>query len=673
VGSTPEYTAERKKAILSALLETGSPKDAFHLAGVARRTVDYWKKNDRQFAAAWNTAKREGKQRQLLVKGDALILDPNPELPKKPRFREWREMYTGFPVPAHQEPIVEALEDLTNLVVIVLGPPGSGKDVTSCHYVLNESCDGWKRVAWIMESEKFSIRRTNELIGPYLTDPRTYEHTPVGPNTRRPTRSLIEDYGPFEWKKGMRWPDGEPVPRTTWTASEKYFVRSRAPQADPNLWATGVNGTLYGSRVDLMVISDPFTVENQRSPTVRADQLAWMEGTVESRLDEGGRLVILGTRVAAYDNYGVLLDRYTAGAHIIYENGFYQKWSNGTATVIYPAIQVGPDGSEVSYWPEKFPLYDHLVVHGKPVVGDDGEPIPADDLDGDILREYAAQGAERKRGLDWHRTSKPEMFQRIYQQAPAPTEGGDFTDMVLDHCDDPERTLGVIRPGEELVLGIDPARTGGAGWVLWAWDRENEKATVVDLFFGERLGLVGLREKLLVGPITRYMPRYAVYESNYELSVTDHPEVQAALAGTATELVLLRTGSKRSDPDIGLPSMVFYMRNGTIRFPARTVEDKQAMARLKHHFQAWDREVVQNRRSKSGSMGHDPDDLAMAAWQGWQVLVERFIKKKRRQIAQRRPSAAVQAKWGYRMPHKDHESRQPATDLVGLWMGNAER
>ena len=102
----------------------------------------------------------------------------------------------------------------------------------------------------------------------------------------------------------MTYPDGRPVERTTWTQHEIYLLQSVAPEADPNLWATGMQGAMYGSRVDTMIMSDTFTVENQRSPTARAAQLDWTQGTVKSRLDEGGRLIFLLTRSNAEDNGG---------------------------------------------------------------------------------------------------------------------------------------------------------------------------------------------------------------------------------------------------------------------------------------------------------------------------------------------------------------------------------
>ena len=650
--------------MVAAIAKTGSVETALHESQVPRRTHESWLKRYPWYKKDCANARNAAKEWAKSVARDKLVFDPNRKLRRKPDFATWRREYIGRPVARHQEPVIEAMDDRTNLVVIVLGPPGSGKDVTSCDYVLYTSCDGYQKVAWIMESEKFSIRRVNQLIGPYLTEPQTYGHAPRGPDCTKPTRSLIEDYGPFQWERGMTFPDGTPVPRPRWTAEEKYFLYSKAPEAEPNLWATGINGTLYGARSDLMIISDPFTVENQRSPTARADQMAWIDGTMESRLDEAGRLIVLGTRVAAYDNYGVLLDQFTRGAHVIYENGYYQKWSNGTATVIYPAVQVDDSGAEVSYWPERFPLNDHFTRGGEVAA-------VADDLDDAGLMEMSATGASRERGLLGIRERKPETFQTLYQQQPPASSTGDFTEAVLNHCDDPDRTYGLAFPGEILVLGIDPARTGGAAWVMWAVNRKQGTVALVDSFYGERLGMVGLREKLLLDPINRYLPRYVCYETNYEASVLDHPDIKQALRDTSAELVLHRTGPggyNRTDSDVGLPGMVFRMRDGTIRFPALTTEDVRKTKQLKDHFLAWDMKTAA-KRTRSGQFKHIPDDLAMAAWIGF-TKAQSLLDRRGKIVAQRGTTSAVQRAWGHQLKPKDEPAKQrEPLDVLGLWMG----
>ena len=93
------------------------------------------------------------------------------------------------------------------------GPPGSGKDSFAGDVVAQESAEGRKRVAWVMESEKFSRRRF-ERLAPLFSNPRAYVQ-PQGPDTTKPTRTLIDASAPMAWSPA------------TW------MFTGRAPMAQP--------------------------------------------------------------------------------------------------------------------------------------------------------------------------------------------------------------------------------------------------------------------------------------------------------------------------------------------------------------------------------------------------------------------------------------------------------
>lgn len=664
MGKTAAEVRERKELILQVMSHHTSITDAFTEAGLNSDIARHWKARDPVFKERYDKQRLRMMARKRDAAQNSEVYDPSAKQRPKARYEEWLRDYIGFGVPEHLQAVVEMFEDHTNLVMFVLLPPGGGKDTTGGFFCTYESCDGYKRVAWIMEAEKFSIRRMNDRLSPYLTDPKTYGHTPDIPGGTRPTRNLIDDYGPFEWNKDLIYPDGSKVKRRRWSAEEKYFVSSRAPEADPNLWATGVSGKLYGARVDLMVISDPFTAENQRSPTLRASQLDWIRGTVKSRLDEGGRLIFLGTRVAHWDNYGVLLDEWTKVARVVKQEGPYTKWSNGTATVVLPAIQRDSDGGEVSYWPEKFPLEGKIITP-------DGTEHPSADLSDADIEHLASIGGRRERGLLEIRDESPSTFEVLYQQNPRPDMDGEFTMTLLNHCDDASRTLGVYDPKEDLVLGVDPARTGGAGWVLWGYNRDKGTATVVDLFYGEKLGMQGIKEKLLLNPIGKYFPRYLVYETNWGAEYLEFPEIKDAIRATATEVVQHNTNSSnRSQGEASVAGMALDMRSRMIRFPASTVDDERRMRLLKEHFMAWDSKTVSQARSRSGQGGHQPDDLCMAAWVGF-TKVKEIAKRTGRRLVQRQVPAVVRQRFGRTIDRRPTvAAAPPETDLLAAWMGD---
>jgi hypothetical protein len=531
-------------------------------------------------------------------------------MPDKGTFTEWSRKYIGRAVELHQEELVEAYEDRSNLIIISLLPPGAGKDTKAGDFISYEICDNRDlRAAWVMRGETFSRRRVAERIDPYFTDPKTYRNAPPGITSTVPTASLIEDYGPFKFRKGMVDRDGKKCEPTTWTKQEIYFLKTGAPEADPNLWATGMEGQMYGSRVDLMVMSDVFDRENQLTVTKRESQYAWVMGTAMSRLDEAGRLIILGTRCLPGDNYERLINTMVGEAPVVYQGRHYTKYANGVAVVIMPAIEYNDEGEEVSYWPDKFPLDSHFELP-------DGTRILADEADEVYLAQKYGGMVKRIRGLREIRERDRDLFDTMYQQKPPDEITGDFNDATLDAADDEERTFGMYPTNELIVIGADPARSAGAAWVAWGVDRDKGTITLIDFFFGEKLGISGIKSKLVLQPITRFNPVWYCYETNREAAVIEDPEIMKVFADLGVNLKRHNTNvGNRGSMTIGVPSLSFYMRSGAIRWPTQTAKDRDRIKLVKDHFKTWDRKEALN-LNRAALKAH-PDDIAMAAWVGF--------------------------------------------------------
>lgn len=620
-----ERKHKRQADFLAAYQQTPNASKVCDELGVPEGTFHKWR-GESQFRVRYDALKKEAAQRramqeQAIATRSGLLFDDQRDMPPKGSFAEWRVKYIGRQVEEHQREVVQALEDRSNLIVITLLPPGAGKDTTAGDWLLYEVCDNRElRSAWIMKGESFARRRLSNRLDPYLTDRNTYRNAPPGASSVMPTGNLLDDYGPYKFKKGMVDRAGQPAEPTIWTQNEMYFLKTGAPEADPNLWATGMQGQLYGSRIDLLVMSDVFDRENQKNPTARADQLDWVFGTALSRLDESGRLIVLGTRVLPGDNYEEMIAKLVGDAPVIHQGRHYTKYANGVAVVIVPAIERDDEGEEQSYWPGKFAMDDYFDLP-------DGSIMVADGADQTELVDKYKGRVERKRGLRSIRDRNPNLFNTMYQQAPPDIETGDFTDIVLNAPDDDTRTVGVYRPRELIVVGADPARTAGAAWVAWGVDRERETITVVDSFFGTRLGTQGIKSRLVVDPIAKYNPVWYCYEVNREEAVLDDPEIQSVFRDFRVNMHRHRTHSgNRGSPVIGVPSMSFYMRSRTIRFPAQTAADREQMGLLKDHFRTWDRKEAED--IKRAALKGLPDDLAMAAWVGFIKALELLEKKK---------------------------------------------
>jgi hypothetical protein len=479
----------RQAQFLKKMAEGYSATEAGRLTDVPEETRARWVRSDPDFRPRYYEMKAA--KREARAQADGTIFDPDRPTPPRLPFAEWRPHYLGRHVEPHQAEIDEAFEDATNTEIFIFGPPGMGKDTTAGDLLLYEiPYDRSKRSAWIMKGEQFSKRRVAERLDPYLTDPKVYNYKPAGASSVTPEGSLIADLGPFQWSKGMTYPDGTPIDQTTWTKSEIYLLGDSAPEADPNFWATGIEGQMYGSRVDLMVFSDVFDRENQRSPMTRENQFEWVMGTALSRLDEAGRLVVLGTLVSPEDNYLRIMSAMIGDAPVVHQGKHYTKYANGVATVIIPAIGTDDEGREVSYWPERFPLESHLETP-------DGTRYLVDALTTEDYESLRGQGAKRIRGLYEIRDRDPVLFQTMYQQDPPADVSGDFTAAILDHPDDETRTFGVYKASERVVVGVDPARRGGAAWVAWAVDKTEGTVALVDYGYYENLGVVGIKQKLV--------------------------------------------------------------------------------------------------------------------------------------------------------------------------------
>ena len=633
---------QRKQRFLTTFRATDTLEEALQVTGVSARAVHEWRKNDADFSRSYKAILNA--KRTALPKGKLTVFDPFRELEDPEDLETFRRKVFGFPsTPTHQA-FCKAYDDKTNLVIFWVAPAGAGKDVTAMQSVAHAAASGLDRMGCIMESEPQAKKRIDAYLDPYFTNHAVYQHAPNVPGGTEPEIDFISTWGPWRWEKSLRLPDSTSPPRTKWEAHNKWFVGRTTPQADSSLWAVGLGSAIAGSRVHYLVASDLFTVENQRGLTFRNEQLELINGTINSRLDEAGRLVFLNhhVRKRGESNLVTLIDQYVGTARIVKQEGDYTKYANGVAIIRTPALTVDDEGIVLSYWPERFPVKGTLVL--------DGESYNADELTGEENQDLADRGARRLRGLAELRDRNSDLFELIYQQNPQTSGYGDFTDEILEACHDTERTLGQAEPNEIRILSVDPAHRGGAAWLLWGLNPETSVFTVIDFWLGEGLGFSGMRTKLIQEPVQRWRPRDLVWEINYESETPHHPEVKEILHKYHVNLVLWRTHYNRSEGEYQVLSMLDDMRMGNIRFPAKTMADVIKMGALKEHFQNFEVVGYTDRR-KSRGFARNPDDGCMAAWFGWAhghtLLAAR--ERKHGRSSTRTSSAVRDAFSGYRI------------------------
>lgn len=628
-------TQAKKQRILELVTEVDTLEEAYDEIGVTRQAVLKWRQGDPEFARAWKhaTNRHHFVKNMRRAKDDTEVVDLFRERPKPPGLEQFRREVFGFPSTPTQRAFCRAYDDETNLVIFWIAPAGAGKDVTAMQSVAHSAAKGILRMGCLMENERQAKKRIDSYLDPYFTDRTLYERAPDVPGASEPETNFIDTWGPWRWNARMRTPDGEKVPQLKWEAHNKWFVGRVTPMADPSLWAVGLGSAIAGSRVQYLICSDLFTVENQRQTADwKRDQLDLLNGTVDSRLDEAGRIVFLNHHVApdGSSNLIELMNQYIGQARVIEVDGDYTQYSNGVATIITPALTQADDGSLESYWPERFPVRDTIILPS-------GERLIAKDLDPEDLKRHAQSGARRIRGLVERRDRLGELFDLLYQQNPQVSAFGDFTWEILDGCDDYERSLGQPRPGETLILGVDPARSGGAGWVLWALDEKTGIFTLVDFWWGTGLGFTGMRDMLIRKPIENWRPRYLVWEINFEGETPEHPDAKEVMRRFHVNFVPHRTHHNRTEGRFSVISMLDDMRGGQIAFPAQSDEDQMKTRTVKEHFVNFESAGYTERKNVKARRIQHEDDLCMAAWVGWryghQLLRTRSRKGRKRSLS----------------------------------------
>jgi len=255
--------AERKDRVLRAIPTSDTLGDAMAFAGVTDGTFYRWKKQDPVFVRRLERAVEQMRSRKGTRKSQPIQFDPFRTLPPVPGLEQFRREVFGFPSTPTQQAFCRAYDDKTNLIIFWVAPAGAGKDVTLAQATAHAAAEGLPRIGWLMESQPQAKKRVNAYLDPYFTDPSLYKRIPDIPGGMMPVTDFIKTWGPWKWDKNMMLPDGNRPIRTPWEQHQKWFVGRTTPMVDPSLWAVGLEGSIAGSRVQMMVGSDLFTVEKE--------------------------------------------------------------------------------------------------------------------------------------------------------------------------------------------------------------------------------------------------------------------------------------------------------------------------------------------------------------------------------------------------------------------------
>lgn len=533
---TTEWKEWAKQSVIELIKQGLTIADAVETLGVTRSWYDQQRSRDKEWA------KKVDETRAGKYTADW------PDLSGM-SYREFAETYLTMSVFEHQAPIVDALEDPDVNRILVTGFPESGKSThVSLGYALYAMCINPDiRIAIVSKSQS-KAEDLLHRIRRYLTEPHLYAHA---------KRNLIEDFNGFEPPRG----------RFRWDAKQLTIRQRQSGERDPTVQALGIGTQIYGTRIDLLILDDSLTLENQLTETRRENITSWFLQEAMSRVHRG-RVIVCGTRIHPFDNY----------------NDWHRAWMDDPhyRRVKIPAIVVGEDGHERSTWPEYWPLDGGMVYD---------EVLGAERYQKgmrDIRKEMVALGEVR--------------WRLIYQQEDVQETEAIFTKEAIDKALDlgAARSLGDVHPEEILVLGVDPAVSGRAAAVLLAYNPRTRIRTIVDIFVGENLGAVGIRERLLEQFWARYRPQRTVIEINYAPTIMGDEALKdkARAYGTVlTPFTTIGRGHKRGskyDEEYGVAAIAPLIRNGLYVFPSRTPADRQKLEPLVQDMTAFPFSEVQD-------------------------------------------------------------------------------
>ena len=518
-----------KECFLELLRNGFTYEDAVNFLGVSR---GWWEKNAER-DPEWGTlarAIREGNDPAQAEEGERDYPDIS-----HLSYSEFAWTYLGLKVFDHQAPIVAALEDGNINKIIVNGFPESGKSThVSLGYALYRIClNPDIRIALVSKSQGKAedlLRRLKR----YMTEDHLYDET---------DRNLIRDF------KGFKPPSHS---SHRWDQEQITIRQRQSGERDPTIQALGVGAQIYGARIDLLILDDALTLENQLTEDRRTKIDSWFLQEASSRAHKG-EIVVVGTRIHPEDNFRSWRDAWGEDVHARF--------------VDIPAI-ITVDGEERSNWADYWPLEGEMVWDEFNKMERYQKGMQ------DIRKEMEALGAWR--------------WRLIYQQENVALDATVFSQEIIDRGLEigKHRSLGMVEPQEILILGIDPAITGRAAAVLIAYDPLSRRRTVVDLWVGDQLGATGVRDRLMYQFWDKYRPQRTLIEVNYAPTIMGDPVLKARAEAAGTILLPHKTygrGRKRgsiNDEEYGIAAMAPLVSGGLFVFPNATPADLHKMQPL---------------------------------------------------------------------------------------------
>jgi len=433
--------AGAKAKVLALVAEGHSVHKAMEMCGKKPDTVRIWCLRDKKFAADLAEAKATAKDASLAALG----------IPKEeidfPKFSEIFLQQRVFP---HHMDWIDLLEDrepswLHPSMVYEKGDPA--------RLLLNVPPEHAKSTVITVNYSTYRIALNPNIriivVSKTLIKAREFVYAIKQRLSHPRWLKLQTTFGPEGgWKEDS----------DTWRVDTVYLGSDarNSSEKDPTIQALGMGGQIYGARADLIILDDCITTANAHE---YEKQINWLQKEVITRLGKNGKLLIVGTRIAAQDFYKELREA--------------KHWSGGKSPFTYMGMPAVLEYSEKPEdWKTLWPKSD------LPWDGDTDVP----DKEG-FFPKWDGKALFRRRS-----EVTPQTWALVYQQEDV-SEDSIFPPAIVQGCINGQRKRGLLKAGAVghpsriegyTIIGFDPAMGGNAAFVVATYNRADSKIYVLD-------------------------------------------------------------------------------------------------------------------------------------------------------------------------------------------------
>jgi hypothetical protein len=319
----------------------------------------------------------------------------------------------------------------------------------------------------------------------------------------------------------------------TWKADRIYLSRD-STEKDPTVQALGVGGQITGARSNLIILDDVVTTSNAHE---WEKQLTWLQRDVVTRLGDSGKLLIVGTRIAANDLYREIKNP--------------DHWTGGKTPFTYmsmPAVLEYDDDPEkwVTLWPKS----------NIPWEGSDEDILPDDE---GLYPKWDGPALFRRRS-----EVSPSAWALVYQQQDV-QEDSIFPPSCVQGSINRMRKRGSLKPGTPghpkeqgqwyTIMGLDPAMTGNTAAVIMTVDRQTRHRYVLDVENMQEPTPQKI-QNLIEAWVEKYRPQELRIETNAHQKAYALDEVlRNYLASAGVRFSSQFTGRNKWDTGFGVAAM----------------------------------------------------------------------------------------------------------------------